>query len=420
MYALYSLAWLLALPLAFLYLLWRSRRQPEYRRHWSERLGFGPSLTGQRVIWIHAVSVGETRAAAPIINALLKRHPGHTLLLTHATPTGRATGAELFGERVRQAYLPYDFPLCASIFLTRSNPEMGVIMETELWPNLFRQCRKRNIPLLLVNARLSERSALGYQRFAGLARGALQALSTIAAQTSADAARLKALGAGQVAVTGNVKFDVTPPADTAERGEEIRRAFGNRFVFLCASTREGEEPLLLDALSQIQMPDLLVVLVPRHPQRFDAVALLKERGMAFVRRSEQRPVPGDTPVFLGDSMGEMAAYYAAADLSYVGGSLVPLGGQNMIEAAAAGCPALIGPHTWNFMEAAEQAVARGAAVRVADATELKNTLQALHGDPEARQRMAEAGLAFAQANRGATDRILDLIEAKLPRTAPPL
>jgi len=415
MYALYSLAWLLALPLAFLYLLWRSRRQPEYRRHWSERLGFGPSLGGQRVIWIHAVSVGETRAAAPIINALLKRHPGHTLLLTHATPTGRATGEELFGERVRQAYLPYDFPLCVAIFLARTRPEMGVIMETELWPNLFRACRKRNIPLLLVNARLSARSAQGYQRFAGLARGALQDLAAIAAQTPADAQRLEALGARHVVVTGNVKFDVTPPADTAQRGEELRRTFGNRFVFLCASTREGEEPLLLEALSKIQTPDLLVVLVPRHPQRFEAVAsLLKERGMAFVRRSEQRPVPEDMPVFLGDSMGEMAAYYAAADLCYVGGSLVPLGGQNMIEAAAAGCPALIGPHTWNFMEAAEQAVASGTARRVADAAELGNTILALRDDPPARQRMAEAGRAFAQANRGATEKILGLMEARLP------
>lgn len=411
MRALYSLAWLLALPFAFLYLLWRARQQPEYRQHWAERLGWAPRLADQPVIWIHAVSVGETRAALPIVRALAERQPKHAILLTHATPTGRATGRELFGNTVHQAYLPYDFPPLVWLFLRRTRPRLGLIMETEIWPNLFHACHRRGIPILLANARLSARSARGYRRFAGLTRRALGNLAAIAAQTEADAERLRGLGATQVLVTGNVKFDANPPADTLVRAAELKRLFAGRFVFLCASTREGEEALLLDALAGLDLQDLLLVMVPRHPQRFEEVAdLLRRRGLAFVRRSDHVGIPPPTRVFLGDSMGELAAYYAAAHLCYVGGSLLPLGGQNMIEAAAAGCPALIGPHTWNFLEAAEQAVAWGAARRVADGPALRQALLELHGDPQTRQRMAAAGRAFAQANRGATARILALVD----------
>ena len=235
--------------------------------------------------------------------------------------------------------------------------------------------------------------------------------AAVGAQTEADAARLRELGAGDIAITGNVKFDVSPPPDTTAKAAELKALFAGRFVFLCASTREGEEALLLEALGNLPA-DVLLVLVPRHPQRFDAVAdLIRTRGLAFARRSEgQAPGPG-ARVFLGDSMGEMAAYYAAADLCYVGGSLLPLGGQNMIEAAAAGCPALFGPHTWNFLEAADQAVACGAARRVADGAALRTALLELRNDAEARRRMAEAGLAFTRANRGATGKVLSLIEA---------
>lgn len=420
MRVLYSLAWLVVLPFAFLYLLWRSRRQPAYLRHWGERLGLAPHRHIRPVIWIHAVSVGETRGAAPLVDALRQRHPDHAILITHATPTGRAASHELFGGSVRRAYLPYDFPPLAWLFLERVRPEVGIIMETELWPNLFHACRRRGIPVLLVNARMSERSARGYQRFAGLSRMALQDLEAIATQTDADAERLLALGAEQITVTGNVKFDVTPPPDTQEKAAALKSLFADRFVFLCASTREGEEVLLLDALAGLDLPDLLLVIVPRHPQRFADVAdLLQSRALPFVRRSDCKAIVPDTRVFLGDSMGEMAAYYAAAHLCYVGGSLLPLGGQNMIEAAAAGCPALIGPHTWNFLEAAEQAVAWGAARRVADAAELRNALLALHADKQARQLMAEAGLAFAQANRGATERTMALVESALTSAGHP-
>jgi 3-deoxy-D-manno-octulosonic-acid transferase len=413
---LYALAWLLALPLAFLYLLWRSRRQPEYRQHWGERLGWAPRPGNRPLIWIHAVSVGETRAAAPIVSALQQHYPDHALLLTHATPTGRDTGKTLFGDRVQQAYLPYDFPLCTALFLHRTRPVLGLVMETELWPGLFRACRRRDIPVLLVNARLSERSARGYRRFARLSAQALRDLSAIAAQTEADARRLRDLGAPDVTVTGNVKFDMTPPADTADKAAALKTLFAGRFVFLCASTREGEEAPLLDALTSLDLPRLLIVIVPRHPQRFDEVAgLLQARGLNFVRRSSGSAASPNTRVFLGDSMGEMAAYYAAADLCYVGGSLVPLGGQNMIEAAALGCPALIGPHTWNFMDAAEQAVAWGAARRVEDFAGLRAELQALSADASARQHMAQAGRTFTQANQGATDRVMARVGEALAR-----
>jgi len=423
---LYSLIWIALLPFAFLHLLRRARRQPEYLRHWGERLGLAP-ITPDKLIWLHAVSVGETRAAAPLVKALRARHPDHAILLTHATPTGRESGRELFGDSVIQCYLPYDFPPLVWLFLNRTHPVIGVIMETEIWPNLYAACALRGIPLFLVNARLSEKSARGYARFCALTAPALRSLAGIAAQTESDARRLRELGAVDVAVSGNVKFDVTAPADSEERARALRAMFAGRFVFLAASTREGEETLILDALDGListatpsplapppegegKLPGLLLVLVPRHPQRFNAVAKqLEERKLAYVRRGTNQPLQPDTRVFLGDSMGELAAYYAAADLAYVGGSLLPLGGQNLIEAAAAGCPALIGPHTWNFAEAAEQAVACGAARRVADAGELAEAMSALFRDPVARERMREAGLRFAAVNRGATERVMGML-----------
>ncbi len=412
---LYSILWLIALPFAFLHLTLRARRQPEYLGHWGERLGLAPiTPDGQPLIWLHAVSVGETRAAAPLVKALRARHTHHRILLTHATPTGRATGRELFGDDVAQCYLPYDFPPLVWLFLRRIRPCLGVIMETEIWPNLFASCARRGIPLFLVNARLSAKSARGYGRFPALTRAALNRLTGIAAQTAADAQRLGDLGADRVEISGNVKFDVTAPVNCQEVAETLRSLFAGRFVFLAASTREGEEALLLDALSGLTLPDLLLVLVPRHPQRFDAVAeMLHQRNLATVRRSARQMPSAATRVFLGDSMGELAAYYAAADVAYVGGSLVPLGGQNLIEAAAAGCPALIGPHTWNFAEAAEQAVACGAAQRVADAGELAVTLEGLYRDANTRARMREAGLNFAATNRGATARVMAMLERHL-------
>jgi len=415
MRVLYTALWWLLLPLAFVYLLWRSRRQPDYRRHWRERWGRSRLDTSRPLIWLHAVSVGETRAAAPLVEALLARHPGCGLLLTHATPTGRAAGAELFaaryGPRFQQAYLPYDLPPLVAAFLARARPVLGVIMETEVWPNLFAACARRGVPLYLVNARLSERSARGYARLAGLTRAALAQLSGVAAQGEADATRLRALGAAAVTVTGNLKFDVTPPATAVTHAAALRARLPGRFVVLAASTREGEEALILPALAGLAILECLLLIVPRHPQRFAAVAdLVTQRGLACARRSEPGTVKPEVRVMLGDSMGEMAMYYAVSDVAFIGGSLLPLGGQNLIEAAAAGRPILIGPHTWNFAEVASAAIAAGAAMRVADADALATAVTALYRDPARRARMSAAGLAFSAAHRGATERVMALLE----------
>lgn len=413
---LYSLAWLLALPFAFLYLLWRGRRQPEYRSHWRERLGEAPILPEGPVFWLHAVSVGETRAAAPLVTALRQRCPNCQILLTHTTPTGRATAREHFGPGVHQAYLPYDHPFLVERFLRRSHPSIGIFMETEVWPSFYAACRGRGVPIFLVNARLSERSAAGYRRVRRLIRPALECLEGVAAQTAADGARLTELGARQVSVCGSLKFDVPLPDHTFERAAHFRRLFAGRFVLLAASTRDGEEALILDHCLEIGIPNLLLVMVPRHPQRFDEVAaLIKSRGIDFVRRSQEQPVSDQTEVFLGDSMGELAGYYAAADVAMIGGSLLPYGGQNLIEAAAAGCPLLLGPNTWNFLDIAEMAVTEGAAVRVTDCAELAAQVVRLHGDPAARQAMSEAGRAFSQAHRGATARVMAMLEPTLNR-----
>ncbi len=411
---LYSTAWLFALPFLFLYLVWRALRQPDYLRHWRERLGWGPRRGARPRILVHAVSVGETRAAEPLVKALLARYPEHEILLSHITPTGRATGRELFAKRVTQTYLAYDFPPLLRLFLARTQPSLCVVMETEIWPNLFAACARLGIPVLLVNARLSEKSARGYRRIARLVRPALASLDTIAAQTADDAARLAALGGGHIEVTGNVKFDVTPPEDTVQKAEALRRLFAGRFVFLAASTRDGEEALLLDALQRFGLEEALLVIVPRHPQRFEEVArMIGQRGLPWARRGAPDMATEHIRVFLGDSMGELAAYYAAADLAYVGGSLLPFGGQNLIEAAAAGCPALIGPHTWNFLDAADQAVAAGCARRVRDVDDLVSAVAELRRSPERRAAMAAAGLRFSAANRGATRRVMALIEAAL-------
>lgn len=410
---LYTLLTYLALPGAFIHLLWRARRQPDYLRHWGERLGFVARQTGP-VIWLHAVSVGETRAAAPLVEAVLESYPGQRILLTHTTPTGRAAGRALFGVRVAQAYLPYDLPGAARRFMRRVKPRLGLFMETEIWPNLYRAAQCQGVPLALVNARMSARSARGYGRLAALTRQCLRQLRVVAAQTGADAERLRHLGAGPVTVCGNLKFDVSLPDDLAHRAAVMREHLGARPIWLAASTREGEEALILDAWVRLRgvadMAGALLVIVPRHPQRFAAVAaLIEAHGLRYARRSAGGQIAPDTEVFLGDSMGELAVYYAAVDLAFVGGSLLPLGGQNLIEAAAAGCPILIGPHTFNFQAVAEAAIACGAAERVNDPEQLVQRVHALLQDSERRQAMRAAGRAFSAAHRGATLRVMELL-----------
>lgn len=410
---LYTLAVVVLLPWAFLHLAWRSRRQPEYLQHWRERLGFYGARTAGDVIWIHAVSVGETRAAQPLVAALRQRHPGCQIVMSHMTPTGRQTAETLFGDGVLRVYLPYDTPWAVAAFLDRFRPKLGLVMETELWPNLVAACRRRVLPLLLVNARLSERSARRYARVAALARQTLSGLAAVAAQAEDDARRLRELGAPEVSVLGNVKFDIDPPPPQLALGDEFRRRIGDRPVFLCASTREGEEALILDAWPQDQRA--LLVIVPRHPQRFEEVAaLLTARGLRTQRRSDQATIATDTRVWLGDSMGELFAYYAAADVAFVGGSLLDYGCQNLIEPCSIGRPVLIGPSTFNFAEAAREALAARAALQVPEAPALAAEALALLADPVRRAAMADSGRSFAARHRGATARTLALIERFIP------
>ncbi|MEI7967415.1 MAG: lipid IV(A) 3-deoxy-D-manno-octulosonic acid transferase [Betaproteobacteria bacterium] len=410
-------------PLALMHLWWRGRRQPAYRCNVGERFGrYGGSAPGAGPsVWIHAVSVGETRAAQPLVKAIRARHPGLRIVMTHTTPTGRETGDQLFGDAVERIYLPYDLPFAVAAFLDRYRPVAGVLMETELWPNLLQAARRRGVPVALVNARLSERSARGYRRVARLTRMALECLAGVAAQTAADAERLVALGARGVTITGSMKFDIAPPDSAVALGRVLRERFGAaRAVLVAASTREGEEALLIPALAGLPA-GTLTVLVPRHPQRFDEVAgLLAGAGVPFERRSAETPVAPGTRVVLGDSMGELFAYYAAADVAFVGGSLLPLGGQNLIEACAMGTPVLVGPHTFNFQDITAEARRTGAAREVPDAAALVATVADLLAQPEERRRMGEAGRAFATAHRGATDRVMDMLEAiGLPGTRAP-
>ncbi|WP_065339792.1 lipid IV(A) 3-deoxy-D-manno-octulosonic acid transferase [Azoarcus olearius] len=409
----YSLLWALALPLVVARLAWRARKQPAYLHHLGERFGRYAAPPAAPLIWVHAVSVGETRAAEPLVRALLARWPQHDVLLTHMTPTGRATAQQLFDAepRVRSVYLPYDLAWLAARFLCHFRPRFGVIMETELWPNLLATAARSGVPVVLANARLSARSAGRYARFPLLSRMTLGALAATGAQTAADAERLQALGATGVSVTGNIKFDIEAPAAALALGAAFRARCGERPVVMAASTREGEEAALLDAFARMASPEALLLLVPRHPQRFDEVAALaSERGLALQRRSDGQVVARTTRVWLGDSMGEMFAYYAAADVALIGGSWLPFGGQNPIEACAVGTPVVLGPHTFNFEWVADAAVTAGAALREPDAAAGMARALELLADRPRRAALADAGRGFAAAHRGATARTLDLLQ----------
>ncbi len=413
----YSILWLLALPLVLARLWWRGWREPGYRAHWGERLGFyGEQGAGWHTIWIHAVSVGETRAAEPLVNALMTAYPDSRIVLTHMTPTGRATGRDLFaehGERLVQSYLPYDRAPMVRRFIKHFTPRICILMETEVWPNLIAVCAERGVSIALVNARLSERSLRRAGRFGSLIMDAARAISLVAAQTEADAERVRALGVTRVAVTGSIKFDVVVPKAALETGAMLRARIGARPVLLCASTRDGEEALILDAFSRLQSrpAGMLLLIVPRHPQRFDDVArLARARGFVLARRSEDGAVAPEAEVMLGDSMGEMFAYYAASDCAFIGGSLLPLGGQNLIEACALGKPVLIGEHTFNFAQASDEAVAAGAALRVRDAGHMLELAAGLLRDGAARAAMGQRAAGFADRHRGATARTVELLQ----------
>ena len=411
----YSVLWCLALPLVLARLWWRGRKEPGYRQHWPERLGwYGPAAAPRHTLWLHAVSVGETRASEPLVDALLAAYPDSRIILTHMTPTGRATGRALFarhGERLLQAYLPYDIPFMIRRFIGHFAPRVCILMETEVWPNLIATCGAR-VPVALVNARLSERSLRRGRRFGALMTDAAAALALVAAQTDADAARVRSLGSKNVAVTGSIKFDVVVPQAPLTLGAQWRRQAGARRIMLCASTRDGEEALILDAFAPVlgAGDDTLLVIVPRHPQRFDDVAaMVAARGLTLQRRTTLGQGALGAQVLLGDSMGEMFAYYAACDLAFIGGSLLPLGGQNLIEACALGKPVLVGPHTFNFELVTQEAIAAGGASCVADAPELVARSRQLLVDDTARNAMGRAAASFAGQHRGATARTVGLL-----------
>ncbi|NIE66131.1 lipid IV(A) 3-deoxy-D-manno-octulosonic acid transferase [Burkholderia sp. Ax-1719] len=426
--AIYRAVWWLIAPLAVLRLMIRSRRERGYREHVCERFGHSAGRLPEDdtpLIWVHAVSVGETRAAQPLVDALMAARPDARILLTHMTPGGRATGEQLFGDRVLRCYLPYDMPHAVRRFLRAWRPSLGLVMETEVWPTLIDECKRADVPLVLTNARMSARSFKRAAKFGAGAREVFGGFTRVLAQSPSDAERLSSLGARNVAVLGNLKFDMASPPALVARGRDWRRAIGTRPVWVAASTREGEEELVLDAFAALKVPDALLILVPRHPQRFDEVAaLVTRRNFTLERRSQWAPAAtsvqgqADVPplaqnvnVLLGDSMGEMGAYYAAADLAFIGGSLLPLGGQNLIEACAVGTPVLIGPHVFNFTQATADAVAAGAALQVQDPAELARALRELFEDKPRRVTMGAAASAFAARHRGATARTVDVVQA---------
>lgn len=408
-------------PLIVLRLWLKGRGLPAYRQRIGERFGAVPPAPDAIAVWVHAVSVGESLAALPLIEALIAKHGEGRVWVTTTTPTGSERVTAALGARVRHSYAPYDLPWVVARFLACVRPQRVVVMETELWPNLFRACAARGIPLLIANARLSPRSFAGYGRVAGFARATLADTAHIAAQSPLDAERFTALGAPRVSVVGNLKFDLAIPEAQLARGQRMRAALAaGRPVWVAASTHEGEEEIALAAHRQLlpSLPDALLILIPRHPQRFDAVAKQVERnGLSLLRRSAlDFPETGDAPmtppqVLLGDSMGEMLAYLEAGDLAFVGGSFVPVGGHNVLEPAALGRPVLFGPHMHNFLPARELLLGVGAAQELSDPSALADAVRTLLRDAAQRRSMGEAGRAAVTANRGSLQRLLALLES---------
>ena len=432
-FAVYQLLWHLLLPLAFIRLAWRSRHSSEYLHHLSERLGFTDrkSIT-QGSVWIHAVSVGETRAAQPLIEAYLAR--GETILLTHMTLNGRRTGATLFANAIvagqlQQVYLPYDLCWSVANFIRTFKPRLGLFMETEAWPTVVFYCSEIGLPLFLVNARLSERSARRVKRFGKAGRSLFQAFTGILAQTQFDAERYRNLGVKKVEIIGNLKFDVPLDLSLVQQGKVWQQELHDkqRLMVCAASTRDGEEALMLRAWKDLLQCNAfeiqpLLCIVPRHPERFSEVTKqIHDAGLKFQRRSEWSRVPQgitDSDVILGDSMGEMPMYYSAADLVVMGGSLLPFGGQNLIEACAAGCPVLLGEHTYNFQQAALDAIEIGAAKRIEgelmldEPIALVEALKELLMNAAKLEKMSSAAKTYSIEHQGATQKILAALESE--------
>lgn len=416
---LYTLLLYLLTPLLVARLLWRSRQIRGYRQGMGERFGLVPRPAEGVAVWVHGVSVGESLAALPMIRRLVEIHGARRVWVTTTTPTGSDRIRAALGDRVIHTYLPYDLPGSVRRFLDRARPQQVVIMETELWPHLFRQLRQRGIPLTIANARLSPRSFAGYSRVAGFTRSVLGDVNLVAAQSELDAQRFAQLGAPRVENLGNLKFDIEPPQAQVVSGQSMRRWLGqDRPVWIAASTHEGEEAAALDAHRELrrQWPAALLILVPRDPRRFDDVASMIERaGFEFRRRKDwSETAPGPPPsaaVLLGDSLGEMWMYLAAADIAFVGGSLVPVGGHNVLEPATLGLPVLFGPHMHNFLAPRELLLEAGAAQELRRPAELANAVADAFGDPTRRQTMGLAGQRAVMGNRGALERLLQHLAA---------
>jgi len=409
----YSILFYLALPFVVLRLLWRSRQLPDYRKRILERFGVYP-FELKHCLWVHSVSVGETIAAIPLIRSLMQNYPSIPVLVTTMTPTGSARVKAAFADRVYHVYLPYDLPFAVNRFLKTMNPIVAIIMETELWPNLIAACDKKQIPIGLMNARLSEKSARGYQRIASLTKTMLESLFVIAAHGSADANRFIELGAvkDRVYVTGNIKFDLDLPTDLVSKGLELRHALGkDRYIWIAASTHEGEEEIILKAHQKLRdvNQDALLILVPRHPDRFELIGTLSEKYFQTERRSRVTVIKKDTAVYLGDTMGEMLLMYAASDVALVCGSLIERGGHNILEPAALAKAILSGPHTFNFAEISALFASEKALVTVNDVETLAEQLIRLYQHPSEREILGQRAYQVLAANRGALEKQITLL-----------
>lgn len=417
MNTLYTSLFFLALPVIVLRLIWRGLKAPDYFKRWPERFGKVATLPNDKpVIWLHAVSVGETEACKPLIKALQTQYPQHTLLITTMTPTGSARVKQSFKDSVAHCYLPYDLPFAMNAFLDATHPEFGIIMETEIWPNMVQSCHKRDIPLVLVNARMSERSHKGYLRFGNFTQSILNKFTFIAVQNATDAKRIQSLGVKKerVFTVGNLKYEITLPPSLNQQAEAMRNMWDRkRPVWIAASTHEGEDELILNASRQVRghFPDLLLIIVPRHPERFDRVtALCQKSGFVTLRRSENKPCSSNVQVLMIDTMGELMLFYGCADVAFVGGSLVPHGGHNMLEPAALGKPSITGPHYFNFTVIAKQFLEHKALLEVEDTEALAKAVIELLQSPTKRDEMSTAGLELIRHSQGASDRILNLLK----------
>lgn len=413
---LYTILFYLAIPFIMLRLLWRARKAPDYAKRLRERLGFFDAPKNKGGIWIHAVSLGESIAAEPLIKQLIERYPSQLMTVTTTTPTGSARIKKTFGERVFHVYFPYDIPCGIKRFLTRIQPKLAIMIETELWPNVFHICKQHRIPVIIANARLSERSAQGYGRFASLTRELLNNIRLIAVQNQADAERFIQLGAPQenVKVLGSVKFDLTISDELRQQGKQLRANIlgAERLVWIAASTHAGEDEQVLQAFADIKKKQAkaLLLLVPRHPERFDAVAEhCQQQGFNVTRRGDDKACNAQTDVFLGDTMGEMLLFYGASDIAFVGGSLIERGGHNPLEPAALEVPVICGPHVFNFAVIADLLKDANALITVTDAKQLATAVLQLAEDKEARNQMTHQATQVVAQNSGALKRHLDLI-----------